>query len=55
MGEMHRVLQLHSSDQPEVHALAAEMRAIAESYGTAERDERVLIGAIYMPVDRLMQ
>ncbi|UZF94703.1 alpha-amylase family glycosyl hydrolase [Bosea sp. NBC_00550] len=55
MGEMHRVLQLHSTDQPEVHALAAEMRAIAESYGTAERDERVLIGEIYLPVDRLMQ
>jgi glycosidase len=55
MGEMHRVLQLHSTDQPEVHALAVEMRAIAESYGTAERGERVLIGEIYLPVDRLMQ
>ena len=30
MGEMHRVLQLHSTDQPEVHEIAAEMRAIAE-------------------------
>ena len=33
MGEMHRVLQLHSTDQPEVHEIAADMRAIADSYG----------------------
>ena len=37
MGEMHRVLQLHSTDQPEVHAIAAEMRAIADSYGAEGR------------------
>lgn len=54
MGDMHRVLQLHSTDQPEVHALVAEMRAIADSYGPAGRGERVLIGEIYLPVDRLM-
>ncbi|HEY5796196.1 MAG TPA: alpha-amylase family glycosyl hydrolase [Bosea sp. (in: a-proteobacteria)] len=55
MGEMHRVLQLHSTDQPEVHALAAEMRAIADSYGMAGLGERVLLGEIYLSVDRLMQ
>lgn len=49
MGEMHRVLQLHSTDQPEVHAIAAEMRRIADSYG-----DRVLIGEIYLPLERLM-
>lgn len=49
MGEMHRVLQLHSTDQPEVHAIAAEMRRIADGYG-----DRVLIGEIYLPVERLM-
>ena len=54
MGEMHRVLQLHSTDQPEVHAIAAEMRAIADGYGASGRGERVLIGEIYLPVDRLM-
>ena len=32
MGEMHRVLQIHSTDQPEVHSIAAEMRAIADGY-----------------------
>ena len=54
MGDMHRVLQLHSTDQPEVHEIAADMRAIADSYGASGRGERVLIGEIYLPVDRLM-
>jgi alpha-glucosidase len=48
-GEMYRVLQAHSTDQPEVHAIAGEMRRIADFYG-----ERVLIGEIYLPVERLM-
>jgi len=54
MGEMHRVLQLHSTDQPEVHAIAADMRAVADCYGACERGERVLIGEIYLPVERLL-
>ena len=54
MGEMHRLLQLHSTDQPEVHNIAAEMREIADSYGAKGLGERVLIGEIYLPVDRLM-
>ncbi len=54
MGEMHRVRQLHSTDQPEVHEIAADMRAIADSYGGNGRADRVLIGEIYLPVDRLM-
>lgn len=49
MGEMHRVLQLHSTDQPEVHEIAAEMRALADRHG-----DRVLIGEIYLPIHRLM-
>jgi alpha-glucosidase len=49
LGEMDRVLQEHSTDQPEVHAIAAEMRRIADSYG-----DRVLIGEIYLPLERLM-
>ena len=55
MGDMHRVLQLHSTDQPEVHEIAADMRAIADSYAANGRGERVLIGEIYLPVDRLVQ
>ena len=49
MGEMHRMLQLHSTDQPEVHEIAAEMRRLADSYGA-----RVLVGEIYLPVEQLM-
>lgn len=54
MGDMHRVLQLHSTDQPEVHGLAADMRAIADGYGANGQGERALIGEVYLPVDRLM-
>ena len=53
MGEMHRLIQLHSTDQPEVHRIAAEMREIADSYSAKGHGERVLIGEIYLPVDRL--
>ena len=49
MGEMHQLLQLHSTDQPEVHEIAAEMRRIADGYG-----DRALIGEIYLPIERLM-
>jgi glycosidase len=52
MGEMHRVLQTHSTDQPEVHAIAAEMRDIVEGY--SDRGRRVLVGEIYLPVEKLM-
>ncbi|WP_442679828.1 alpha-amylase family glycosyl hydrolase [Sphingomonas sp. ASY06-1R] len=53
MADKDRVLQLHSTDQPEVFELAAEMRALADSY---EKDgqPRVLVGEIYLPVERLM-
>lgn len=50
MGEMNRVLQLHSTDQPEVHDLAAEMRALADQFG-----DRLLVGEIYLPVERLVR
>jgi alpha-glucosidase len=55
MGEMHRLLQLHSTDQSGVHQIAAEMREIANGYGASGLGERLLIGEIYLPVDRLMQ
>jgi len=53
MGEMHSVLQLNSTDQPEVHDVIADMRALADSYGNG--DERVLIGEIFLPLPKLMQ
>ncbi len=50
MADMDRVLQTYSTDQPEVHGLAAEMRALAESYA----EPKLLVGEIYLPIDRLM-
>ena len=48
INERDRVLQLHSTDQPEAHAISAEMRALADLYG-----ERLLVGEIFLPNDRL--
>ena len=45
--ERDMVLQLHSTDQPEAHAISAEFRALADSYG-----DRVLIGEIFLPNER---
>lgn len=45
--ERDKLIQRHSTDQPEAHAIAADMRALADSYG-----ERVLIGEIFLPNDR---
>ncbi|KTT73753.1 alpha-amylase family glycosyl hydrolase [Sphingomonas endophytica] len=45
--ERDRLIQRHSTDQPEAHAIAAGMRALADSYGG-----RVLIGEIFLPNDR---
>jgi oligo-1,6-glucosidase/alpha-glucosidase len=45
--ERDKVLQLHSTDQPEAHAISADLRALAESYG-----DKVLIGEIFLPNDR---
>ncbi|WP_200911500.1 alpha-amylase family glycosyl hydrolase [Sphingomonas sp. Leaf33] len=42
--ERDKVIQRYSTDQPEAHAIAAEMRALADSYGA-----RVLIGEIFLP------
>ncbi len=50
LGDMHRVLQTHSTDQPEAHDIAAEMRVLADRHG-----ERVLVGEIYLPFDRLVR
>ncbi|MDQ3077964.1 MAG: alpha-amylase family glycosyl hydrolase [Pseudomonadota bacterium] len=49
MGEKFAVLQHHSTDQPEVHEICSEFRALADSYG-----ERLLVGEICLPVPKLM-
>ena len=48
LGERDKLLQVHSTDQPEAHAITAQLRALADGYG-----DRVLIGEIFLPNDRL--
>ncbi len=49
LGEKLKVLQIHSTNQPEVHDLAAELRALADGYG-----DRLLVGEIVLPLEELM-
>src|ERR1700722_17090279 len=42
-----KILPVHSTDQPEVHEVIAEMRYVIDEF-----DARVLIGEIYLPPDR---
>ena len=44
-----QLLPLNSGDQPEVHEVIRTMRAVLDEY-----EERVLIGELYLPLDRLM-
>ena len=48
MPERDTRLQLYSTDQPEVQEIAAEMRALADRY------DAVLVGEIYLPIERVM-
>jgi alpha-glucosidase len=48
-AEINRFLQVYSADQPEVHEVVSEMRRVLEEY-----PERVLIGEIYLPLERLV-
>ena len=45
-----KLLELHSTDQAEVHAVVTRMRRLVDQY-----QDRVLIGEIYLPVERLVQ
>jgi alpha-glucosidase len=44
------LLHVHSTDQPEVHGVIGRMRELFDRYS-----ERVLIGEIYLPVERLVR
>jgi alpha-glucosidase len=46
---IHRFLQVYSADQPETHDVITEMRSVLDQY-----DKRVLIGEIYLPIERLV-
>jgi alpha-glucosidase len=45
---INREVSLYNGDQPEIHELIAEMRSVIDRY-----PERVLIGEIYLPFERL--
>ncbi|HEX8968914.1 MAG TPA: alpha-amylase family glycosyl hydrolase [Chloroflexota bacterium] len=45
----HRLLPIHSSDQPELMDIVHRFREVAEEY-----PERVLIGELWLPIDRLV-
>jgi alpha-glucosidase len=45
----HRLHALYSADRPEVHGIVSRMRALVDRY-----DDRMLVGEIYLPVDRLV-
>jgi len=49
MDPYQALVPLHSSDRPEVHAVVAQLRRLLDEY-----PERVLIGEIYLPLERLM-
>ncbi|GAC1464622.1 MAG: alpha-amylase family glycosyl hydrolase [Ktedonobacteraceae bacterium] len=50
-GDPHRtrLREQYIVDQPGMHEIMLQMRAVAESY-----DQRVLIGELYLPLERLM-
>jgi alpha-glucosidase len=49
-GTRDRFLPVYDADRPEVHELVSEMRGVLDGFG-----DRVLIGEIYLPVQRLVQ
>jgi alpha-glucosidase len=49
MDPYHALAPLHTTDRSEVHAVVAQMRRVLDEY-----PERLLIGEIYLPVERLV-
>jgi alpha-glucosidase len=47
--EIDRLLPIYSADQPEAQDVVAEMRRVVDEF-----EDRVLIGEIYLPIDRLV-
>ena len=45
----HALVPLYTADRPEVHEVIAEMRRVADEFS-----DRVLIGEIYLPLERLV-
>ena len=47
--EIDRLLQIYSTDQPEVHEVIAGIRQVIEEF-----ENRLLIGEIYLPMEKLV-
>jgi len=47
--DINRTVSVYNGDRPEIHGLIAQMRAVLDRY-----PDRVLIGEIYLPFERLM-
>ncbi len=43
------LLPIYTTDRPEIHSVVAEMRGVVDEF-----DNRVLIGEIYLPIERLV-
>jgi alpha-glucosidase len=52
-AESHAQLPQYTVDQPEVQQVVAEMRSVLDAFSQEGR-ERVLIGEIYLPIQRLV-
>jgi alpha-glucosidase len=50
MDPFQQLVPLYTTDRPEVHDIVRRMRALFDEF-----DDRVLIGEIYLPVERLVQ
>ena len=48
----HALIPLYTTDRPEVHEVIAEMRRVTDEFDSGA--PRVLIGEIYLPVERLV-
>ena len=49
-GSSHdRLLPIYTADRPEVHEVVAGLRSVLDDFG-----DRVLIGELYLPIDRLV-
>jgi alpha-glucosidase len=49
MSSYEQLLPVYSTDQPEMHGIAAKMRKLLDEY-----DQRLMIAEIYLPVHRLV-
>jgi alpha-glucosidase len=49
MATYEKLLPVYSTDQPEVHDIVYQMRAVLDSF-----DERMMIGEIYLPIHKLV-